>query len=219
MDPKTRIMAHMNREHGADLKRYLRAYNGLSSSAASDARLTDLSLDTLTIQSASGQHKVAVSPPMESLADARVRLVEMAERANEKLGLGDVRVDRFVGPSGLGLASFLGIAFYFVSAAALQLGLLRPGTAAWALLDKRFPYQGAEGFAWVTKTIVLPVMAVHVVEAAWMARSRLAKFGVQTGSLLWFKWMLETFFEGFPAFQRFDGLVKEEREKKNAAKH
>jgi hypothetical protein len=217
-NPKTRIMSHMNKEHGADLKRYLRAFNGLSSSAAADAQLTDLSLDSLTIKSVSGVHTVRISPPMKSLADARVCLVDMAQRAQEKLGLSDIRIDRFVGPRGFGIASFIGVAFYLVSAAALQLGLLRPGTAAWALLDKRFPY-GAECFAWLTRAIVVPVLAIHVTEAFWMARSRLAKYGVEAGSALWFMWVSETFIEGYPAMARFDGLVREERKKKDSVTH
>ncbi|KAI3317037.1 hypothetical protein HD806DRAFT_516107 [Xylariaceae sp. AK1471] len=217
-DPKSRIMLHMNKEHGADLKRYLRAFNGLSSSAAADAQLTDVSLDSLTIKSTSGVHTVRISPPMKSLADARVRLVDMAQRAQEKLGLSDIRIDRFAGPRGIGAMSFIGVAFYFVSAAALYLGVLRPGTPAWTLLDKRFLY-GAAGFAWLTKAIVFPVLAIHLTEAAWMAWSRLAKHGIEAGSALWFMWVLETFVEGYPAMARFDGLVREERKRKDSAKH
>ncbi|KAK5636743.1 hypothetical protein RRF57_012455 [Xylaria bambusicola] len=218
-DPRARIMSHMNKEHDADLSRYLQAFNGLPASAASAAKLTDLTFDTLTIQSRSGVHSVRITPPMKSFADARVRLVDMAERAQAKLGLGDVRIDRFEGPQGAGLASFIGVSVYFVSAAALALGFLRPGTAAWAALDGFFPYKGAEGFVWLVRMIFVPVFAIHVTEAWWMAQSRLKKFNVETGSALWFSWVAETFLEGVPAFQRFDGMVREEKRKKDAAKH
>ncbi|KAI0403467.1 hypothetical protein F4802DRAFT_599065 [Xylaria palmicola] len=223
-DPRARIMAHMNRDHTAELSMYLRAFNGLSASAAAGARLTGLSLDALTVESASGVHTVRVSPPMGSLADARVRMVDMAARARSSLGLSDVRVDRFVRPRGGGLASFLGVGFYFASALALALGLLRPGTAAWALLDRHFPAGsggggGAATFAWLVRRLFVPVVLIHTAEAWWMARSRLARHGVEAGSALWFKWVLETFVEGYPAFRRFDGLVREERAKKDAAKH
>ncbi|KAI1427519.1 putative integral membrane protein [Xylaria sp. FL1777] len=218
-DPKARIMAHMNKEHGADLKRYLQAFNGLSSSAASGAKLTDLTFETLTIESASGAHAVRVAPPMKSFADARVRLVDMAERAQATLGLSDIRIATFQGPRGGGLVSFVGVGFYIVSAVAVALGLVQPGTAAWSVLDACFPYEGAAGFVWIVKAIAVPVAAIHVTEAWWMARSRLAKYGVETGSALWFKWVLETAVEGFPAFKRFDRLVREERAKKDAVKH
>ena len=218
-DPRARIMAHMNKEHDADLSRYLQAFNGLSSSAASSAKLTDLTFDTLTIESRSGVHTVPIKPPMKSFADARVRLVDMAERAQAKLGLSDIQITQFKGPSGQGLASFLGVGFYLVSAAALALGLLRPGTAAWGVLDRYFPYRGAEGFAWLVRMIFVPVLAIHITEAWWMAQSRLKRYGVETGSWVWFAWVAETFVEGFPAFQRLDAMVAEERRKKDAAKH
>ncbi|KAI0457165.1 hypothetical protein F5B21DRAFT_464612 [Xylaria acuta] len=219
-DPKTRIMSHMNKEHGAELRLYLRAFNGLSSSATANAQLTDLTLDTLTISSATGVHAVRVEPPMKSLADARVRLVDMAALAQERLGLGDVRIDRFLGPRGVGLVSFVGVGFYFLSAVAVASGLLRSGTAPWAFLDAHFPY-GAAGYVWLVRTLAVPVAALHATEAWWMARSRLARYGVEPGSALWFKWALETFVEGYPAFLRFDQLVREEKEKKkkDAAKH
>ncbi|KAI0508304.1 hypothetical protein F5B22DRAFT_621564 [Xylaria bambusicola] len=218
-DPRARIMSHMNKEHDADLSRYLQAFNGLSASAASSAKLTDLAFDTLTIQSRSGVHSVRITPPMKSFADARVRLVDMAERAQAKLGLSDIRIDRFEGPRGAGLVSFVGVGFYFVSAAALALGFLRPGTTAWAALDGYFPYQGAEGFVWLVRMIFVPMIAIHLTEAWWMAQSRLKKFNVETGSAVWFAWVVETFLEGFPSFQRFDAMVREERRKKDAAKH
>ncbi|KAI1117575.1 hypothetical protein F5Y14DRAFT_354407 [Nemania sp. NC0429] len=218
-DPRPRIMAHMNKEHSAELKLYLRAFNGLSPSAAADAQLTDLALDALSIKSASGAHVVRVSPPMKSLADARVRLVDMAARAQEQLGLSDVRVDRFLGPRGVGLASFVGVAFYFVSAAAVASGLVQPGTWVWEVLDTYFPYYGAAGYVWVVKAIALPVFVLHAAEAWWMARSRLARYGVEAGGALWLMWVLETFVEGYPAILRFDGLVREEKKKKEAAKH
>ncbi|KAI1186400.1 hypothetical protein F5B17DRAFT_403836 [Nemania serpens] len=218
-DPRPRIMAHMNKEHAAELKLYLRAFNGLSPSAAADAQLTDLTLDTLTIKSASGVHAVRVSPPMKTLADARVRLVDMAARAQELLGLlGDgVRVDRFSGPAGAGLVSSFGVVLYLVSFAAVATGFLRPGTWVSAVLETYFPY-GAAGYVWLVKAIAVPFFAIHITEAWWMARSRLTRHGVEVGSALWFLWVLETFLEGYPAVVRFDGLVAEEK-KKDAAKH
>ncbi|KAI1364513.1 hypothetical protein F5Y08DRAFT_306552 [Xylaria arbuscula] len=219
-DPRARIISHMNKEHDADLSRYLQAFNGLSSSQSSSAQLTDLSLDSLTIKSRSGVHTVPITPPMKSFADARVRLVDMAERAQAKLGLSDnIKITEFSGPRGSGLASFIGVGFYFLSAAALGLGLLRPGTSAWEFIDGVFPYRGAEGFAWLVRVIFVPVLAIHVTEAWWMAQSRLKKYGVETGSAVWCAWVLETFVEGFPAFQRLDGMVAEERRRKDAAKH
>lgn len=227
-DPRARIMSHMNKEHGADLERYLRAFNGVPAPAARGAQLTDLSLTTLTIATSSSgaqqqqqqQHSVEVTPPMKSLADARERFVAMAARARERLGLGDVRVTKCAAPRGLGLFTFLGVAFYFVSAAALAAGFLRPeNPALWGVLDACFPYRGAEGFVWSVRTIALPVAVIHCAEAWHMARSRLGRYGVEIGGGVWWLWVLKTFVEGFPAFAAFDALVAEERAKKDAVKH
>lgn len=220
-DPRARIISHMNKEHSADLSRYLQAFNNLSASSSRGAHLTDLTLSTLTIQTASGtQHIVPITPPMTTFASARDRLVSMAQLAQTRLGLSDIRITKCMAPQGAGLVSFIGVAFYFLSAAALAAGFLHPGNAAlWDALDAYFPYRGAEGFVWSVRAIALPVAVIHFSEAWYMARSRLARFGVETGSAVWWGWVAKTFMEGFPAFRAFDGLVAEERARKDAVRH
>ncbi|KAI1330660.1 hypothetical protein F5Y16DRAFT_339823 [Xylariaceae sp. FL0255] len=218
-DPKARITSHMNKEHSSELKQYLQAFNNLTARQASNAQLIDLSLDTLTIKSASGTHQVRVSPPMKSLADARVRLVDMASEAQAKLGLGGVRVTTLQAPAGAGLVSFVGISFYFFSYVALATGYLAPSTAAWEALNQYWPFNGAKGFAWLVRAIFWPVLAIHVAEAGWMAYSRLPKYGIPVGSLLWIGWVSQTFFEGYPAMLQFDALVAKAKADKEGAKH
>ncbi|CAJ2511190.1 Uu.00g068150.m01.CDS01 [Anthostomella pinea] len=216
---KDRLKAHMNKEHAPELQQYLRAFNGLSTSASARPQLTGLTLDFLTIASASGTHTVPIAPPMSSLADARVRFVDMAQRAHAQLGLSDIGIESFTRPRGLGVVSFVGVSFYFVCAAAtLGFGLVRPGTAVWELLDAGFPY-GGDGFVWLVKAIFVPVLAIHLTEAWWLARTRLAKHGVETGSKLWWTWVADTFLEGYPAMMRFDSMVAEERRRRESAKH
>ncbi|KAI0020441.1 hypothetical protein F4780DRAFT_372612 [Xylariomycetidae sp. FL0641] len=213
---KARLMAHMNKEHTAELSQYLRAFNGLSSSAARDAKLTDLSLDTLQIRSRSGTHVVAITPPLDSLADARERLVDMARRAQTQPGLSGVTVDRWTAPATGGWVSLAGIVFYAASVALALSGGARPGSPAYDLADKYVPY-GADNHFRLVRVLVPVVVAIHACEAFWMARSRLAKHGVEAGSPLWCLWTVNTFWEGFPTFQRFDALVEEKKTK--AEKH
>jgi hypothetical protein len=215
---KARVISHMNKDHTYELSHYLRAYNGLSASASRDPQLTDLQLDGITVKSASGTHHVPISPPMNSFADSRVRMVEMAQTAQQRLGISDIRIRTFEPPRGPGIYSFAGVLSYFVSAGALGLGLLRPDTRVWQLLDQLFP-GGAGGFVWLVKAIFVPVLLIHVTEAWWIANTRLAKHGIDTGSRLWLLWVLDTFFEGAPAMWRFDSLVDAERKKKEGAKH
>ncbi|KAJ1325179.1 DUF2470 domain-containing protein [Microdochium nivale] len=222
---KARIIGHMNRDHAPELAHYLRAFNGLSPRAARGAQIADLALDALHIKTPAATHKVAISPSMTSLSESRVRLVDMAKQAQAKLGLSDIRITAYTAPRGAGIASLAGVALYFVSALALP--WIRPGTSAWDLLDRFFPSLGrgggggggAEAFVWLVRVIMVPMLLVHVTEAWWMARTRLEKHGVEAGSKVWLLWVGNTFFEGVPAFQRFDGLVAAERARKDGAKH
>ncbi|KAI0484506.1 hypothetical protein GGR56DRAFT_27754 [Xylariaceae sp. FL0804] len=229
---KARLMAHMNKDHAAELSQYLRAFNGLSARAAARAQLVDLTLDSLTIRCGSGTtHTVAVSPPMASAADARARLVDMAQRAQRALGIGDVQVRAWTPPQrrGGGAVSFAGVAFYFVCAAAVfgfglgtgsggGFGGDGDGNGGW--LDAVWrPLGGAQGFRWLVKAMFVPVLAIHVAEAVLFARTRLARHGAVMDDGVWWLWVASTFFEGYPSFKRFDAMVEAERRKKEAAKH
>ncbi|KAI0142572.1 hypothetical protein F4776DRAFT_512951 [Hypoxylon sp. NC0597] len=216
---KSRIIGHMNADHARELEEYLRAFNGLSASAARGAQIADMTLDAMTIKTASsssGTHTVAITPPLGSAADARVRLVDMSQRAKQKLGLSDITVSVFTRPQGIGVWSFLGVTLFIVSAATYS--LVQPGTAVWGVLDEVFPY-GASGYKWLVKALVIPVLIIHVTEAWWIARTRLRVHGVEAGTRLWWLWVACTFVEGLPALARFDRLVEAERKKKEGAKH
>ncbi|KAK7755801.1 hypothetical protein SLS62_002086 [Diatrype stigma] len=220
---KARIIAHMNRDHATELSHYLRAFNGIPASAARDPQLTDLTLDSMTIRTSSSPssspHVVRIAPPMGSLADARARTVEMAQRARRQLGLSDVRVTAFARPDSAALAGFVGASVVVMSVCTLGLGLVRPGSWAWRALDDAALWGGAAGFRWLVKVVFAPLVAVHVVEAGWIARSRLARHGVEAGTALWWKWVAAQFLEGVPAMWRFDALVERQRKEMESAKH
>ncbi|KAI2468408.1 hypothetical protein F4781DRAFT_269429 [Annulohypoxylon bovei var. microspora] len=209
---KSRIVGHMNSDHAGELEEYLRAFNKLSASAAAGAQIADMTLASMTIKSASGTHAVAITPPLASAADARVVLVDMSMQAKQQLGLSPIRVTTWTPPSGLGLLTFAGVALYFVCAATLP--LVQPGTAIFEAVDGVWP-SGAEGYRWLVRTIFVPVVAIHVTEAWWMARSRLVRHGVKTWSGVWALWALGTFVEGWPAIRRFDRLVEKEGAKQH----
>ncbi|OTB04566.1 hypothetical protein M426DRAFT_320684 [Hypoxylon sp. CI-4A] len=213
---KARIVEHMNKDHAKEISQYLRAFNGLSASAARDAQLTDMTLDTMTVRSLSGTHAVAIAPPLGSAADARVRLVDMSQRAQQMLGLSDIQIAQYTLPRGVGVVTTFGVALYVVCAATLP--LVKPGTLVWDLLDAWFPF-GVDAYAWLVKAILVPVLAIHATEAWWMTRTRLSKHGIETGTAVWWFWIVNVVFEGVPCMQRFDGLVATERKKKDGAKH
>lgn len=212
---RARIMAHMNKDHGAELSRYLRHYAGVPARRAENAAMTSLSLESMTIRAADGkEHVVPFVPPMGSYADARRRAVEMDAAAREGLGLGDVEVTEYRRPRGLGLFVFCSVLGYLGCYAALPWQV--PGSALHSFWDAVFP-GGARTQEWLVRTIFLPVVGIHLFEVLLMERTRLAKFGVRRGSGLWWAWLADCLIEGFPVFQRFDGLVRSLRKAKGKA--
>ncbi|KAJ0125231.1 integral membrane [Diaporthe amygdali] len=231
IDPvsKTRTITHMNKDHTDDMSAILRHFSHLSASQAADAELLDLDLKAMTIRSASGVHTVPFAPPMDSWDDRRARLVAMTADARTALGL-DVAEEashapapapgsssgsgalpaapRYVPPQGTDWISFAGVSFYFLCAGLVYGGLVTPGSPPWRALEAvRFP-QGPVGFIWIVESIFLLVLGIHVAEAWWMDRSRLAPAGVPRGSKVWCLWVGNTFLEGVPAYRRWDRVVK-----------
>ncbi|KAI0884528.1 uncharacterized protein GGS22DRAFT_163734 [Annulohypoxylon maeteangense] len=207
---KSRIIGHMNSDHFREIEEYLRAFNGVSASAARGAQIADMTLTAMTIKSVSGTHSVAITPPLKDANDARIVLVDMAMEAKQKLGLSPIRVSSFTPPSGFGLLTFAGVVTYFVCAATYS--LVVPKTQVWALLDQFWP-GGASGYKWIVRALFAPVIVCHVGEAWWMARGRLRRHSVEFGSKVWWLWTLGTFVEGLPAMRRFDRVVEAEGKK------
>lgn len=96
----------MNSDHSSSLSDYLQYYARLPEPLASTAELVDISLTKLTISTRSSPTGttttyIPIRPtPMESLNDARERLVNMAYEAMEGLGKSPYIVDFYVPPKG-----------------------------------------------------------------------------------------------------------------------
>lgn len=219
IDPvsKARTIAHMNKDHTEDMSAILRHYMGLTAQQAAGAEMQDLDLATLVIRAASGVHAVPVTPPMSSWNDRRGRLVEMTVEARKGLGLdvvdesehasGGTAGVQFFPPEGAGIVSFAGVLWYFLSAAFVFSGNIQPGSAFWRFIETiHFP-GGPEMYVWLVRAILLPMLAIHVAEAAYMAKSRLAPKEVPVGSLVWLLWVTCAFFEGVPCWQKWDRRV------------
>lgn len=207
----------MNRDHTDDMSAILQHYSRLSAAAADAAEMLDLDLTSMTIRSASGTHTLPITPPMDHWDDRRARLVAMTAEARQALGLDNNDeaaatapgpVPRYVPPQGTDWVSFAGVSFYFLCAGLVYGGLVTPESPAWRALDAvRFP-RGPVAFIWLVEVLFLPVLAIHVAEAWWMDRSRLAPAGVPRGSRVWLLWVGNAFLEGIPAYRRWDRVVK-----------
>jgi hypothetical protein len=217
-DPaKQRIIAHMNKEHSRELSHYLRHLCGLSpSAAAANPTLVDITTQGMLISASGQQHKIPFTPPLESLRDARTRLVAMDADARAALNIGDVVVDGWQPPrldaNGV-LAGFLWV--YFVIGAALWTPSTRDFVTTQLMprvvgdpVIRGYLVAGIRYSFW-------PVVSIHVVETAMLERTRLQKYGVQRFSAPWLLWLVSFFVEGVAAMWRFDRVVESKRKLKN----
>jgi hypothetical protein len=197
--------------------------------------MLDLDLTSMTIRSASGTHAVAFTPPMHNWDDRRARLAAMTADARRALGLDNTTgqgaplapapkqtsldassgpsstpssAPRYVPPQGTDWIGFAGVSFYFLCAGLVYGGLVTPESPTWRALEAvHFP-RGPVAFIWLVEVLFLPVLAIHLVEAWWMDRSRLAPGGVPRGSAVWLLWVGNAFLEGISAYKRWDRAVK-----------
>lgn len=115
---------HMNNDHKMALYDYLAHYNGITldfSDSRTSVELVRIANDGLTISyKAPGQKAqtavVTLSPPMASLGEARMRLVNMAKESAAALGHSHVRLKTYIPPSVADIVSLaLSVAPYSVS--------------------------------------------------------------------------------------------------------
>ena len=218
---QARIITHMNADHSDSLIRYLRHYHGVSSLVARNARLTAIALDSMTISASllpfsSTSYPIKFDPPLSSWAEARARLVEMDGDSCKGLGCSDVTVKRYAPPTGFMLVNFALCAWADVTFSTRSNFL--PGSLYHSILFQHMP-----GFARFCYTIqpflILSLLGIHFGEAVYLARMRMVKHTVPMFSQLWWKWFISDTIEGFPALQRFDAVVEEEKLKKERQKH
>jgi hypothetical protein len=224
----------MNKDHQEDMAAILQHHARLSATEAANPEMLDLDLASMMIRSASGVHTVAIAPPMDTWDDRRARLADISNKARGALGWeasghapsssssssaaaagGPPAEIPFHWPRGADWVSFAGLALYWSSCVLVYGGFVTPGSAAWQVLDLvRFPY-GPVGYIWLVRKIFALVLAIHVVEAFWLDRSRLAPGGLRRGGKVWWLWVGAAFFEGLPAYRRWDRLVVGKGSKKS----
>jgi len=157
--------------------------------------MTDISLDRMQIRAGGQVHSIPFDPPMQSMRDARERVVKMDQEACTALGRSDITVKEYVPPTGFHLVVFV--------AAALTFPLLsrEQNVAPGSLIHQSVPL-----FADFVRKIRLPVLIVmlvlHSAEALYMANVKLIKHTVPFMSVLWWKWTASCFIEGVGSFQR-----------------
>ena len=206
---KSRILSHMNKDHPDSLALYLAHSQNINPTSLSP-QMTDISFENISIAlNPNGRVvKVPIEPPLASWMEARGKLETMDKEARSALGRDRVRVKRFVPPTTpIGIAWVLFLALFF--ATFWRRGNFVPGAGVYDTAGlSHVPAFGrlcynAQPYAFWFAVIM------HVGETAWVIRGRLRKWNVDLGpSWVWWAWVLDTAFEGGPAFLRFDEEVK-----------
>lgn len=226
---KTRTILHMNKDHATDLQHILQHFNSLSASEAAEPELVDIDLSSLTICTGDAKvHIVRLEPPMAAWNDRRQRLVEMTMTARAALGIetpdsdhsdgGRIIITKYHTPSVADALVGLAVLLYFSSYVLVRAGFLDQTSdlyktwlpyseILYTVIDKFHP-GGVKYFSKIVQLIFYPVLLIHLAEATIMDITRLSKHGIERFTVLWAAWVVSTFFEGYMAFMRFDGVVE-----------
>ncbi len=221
-----RILTHMNAQHTSSLQHYLQHYLALPASRSRDPKLTAFELDSLTITNSLNEvHKIPITPPLESYAHARERMVAMDKEAKEGLGIKEQLVGKWTAPTEIGHKVVAGLVTFYLLSYSLK-SFVVPGTPQYQLLDKvwsspvggGFLGGGAEGYLKLQDRIVVPLIVIHAVETVIMAY-RLKGAGLKAFSGLWWKWMGSCLIEGVGSHQRLGKEIRRSLKAKEEEKH
>ncbi|KAK6359238.1 hypothetical protein TWF696_000402 [Orbilia brochopaga] len=221
---RARILAHMNKDHIYDTKLYLvhrLSYpkSLLRASNPSVVALSDIQTTHLTISIDGTTKGIPFNPPMSSLADARVRLVEWTKQAESALGVDRDFVDidiTYIPPRPWELAVSLSMAsiayMLFVPTTLLPGGFLHESTPL-----KSFPVVASWMYA-ATPFGFWTFVSIHLIEALYFVTRVLGRSWVVPGVsvLVAAMWLGEVLLQGYLAFQRWGRMVKQQKAKKKA---
>ncbi|KAF4452097.1 hypothetical protein F53441_5030 [Fusarium austroafricanum] len=111
-----------------------------------------------------------------------------------------VKTSRYERPRGLAALVFGGALFSYICWAGVA--LVPEESSIWQIFDNISPGT-TESFRWIVKTGVPPLMMIHTVEAVAFDLTRLIPYGVPRWGLLWWKWIITCWIEGFTCWKRF----------------
>ncbi|KAK5141105.1 hypothetical protein BJ546DRAFT_1028680 [Cryomyces antarcticus] len=213
---KKRIITHMNADHHDSVIRYAEHFCGLSSYSARNAKIGDISLDSLTVVANGKTHSIAFNPPMTSYREARERVVAMDKDAVTALGRSDITVTEYRLPRGFHAVVFGAALMTMLSF--FRAGNFVPGSYLYDYLLVYVPSFASFCYK-IQPYVFYPMISIHLAEAVHMARGRLRRHSVVPGTSLWWAWVTSNFIEGIGAMQRFDALVERKKADKEKQKH
>lgn len=212
---RERVLSHMNADHQVSLVAYLRVYCKVTENPSYTAKLEDINLLSMVISYGGSRYSVPFEPPMNSIRDARTRLVDMHSRCLDQLGESDIIIREYTIPRG-----FHAVVFALCFSAYICLSRrsnFLPGSILYSAVFQYFPKFANLCYV-VQPTLLATMVLIHVVEAGILAVKVLKPHRVPMFSGLWWKWMISVFIEGYGAFQRTEKIVQKERKRIDEAK-
>ena len=143
-------------------------------------------------------------------------MVQLVNESLKGLDRSEITVTTYRRPRGFHLVVFTVVVL--TVAAFYRRKNFQPGQSM--LYDRLLVHvPGFANFCYAVQPLVISLMLlIHAFEASVMAWTRLRRHGVGFFTGLWWVWMVSCFIEGFGAFQRFDGIVERELEKRKTQK-
>ncbi|KAM0720465.1 hypothetical protein Q7P37_004601 [Cladosporium fusiforme] len=214
-----RIINHMNKDHHDSIIRYLEHHHNLSPWTARHTFMTALDLNGMTFAPATsnGQntktYHIPFTPPLESYASARSRVVAMDAASSTALQRSSITVKTFPPPSARLTAALAICATTFVCFS--QRWWFAPSSPFAALLGANI----SSFLWWLQPWVFWGMVGIHSAELAWFVPARLRKHSVDVGSGVFWAWCAAEFVAGVFCLWDFDALVMKEREVKEKARH
>ncbi|KAK5175071.1 uncharacterized protein LTR77_000208 [Saxophila tyrrhenica] len=210
---RNRITTHMNADHHDSIIRYLQHYAHLPLWTASNSKMTDVDLSSMTFTAGGKIHRIPFTPPLKSYRETRERVVEMDQECLAALGRSDVTVTEFVPPRGMDLVVFVVVAATLVAYG--QRWWFEQGGVVEKVLGAGFAK-----FSWTIQPwLICGMVVIHGSELAYFVPNYLAKHSVNPRTAVWWQWAGTTFVEGVFSFWRFQELVERKRQEKMKQKH
>ena len=188
--------------------------------AAQTARITDITLTTMTITTAASgsksaaddtdasrspdarvqTHVYALTPPMTSLRDVRPRLIELDARATTQLSP-TVAVTQYAPPRGIHLVHFITCIVLFTIFS--QPAPFEPPQMLHRVLATHLRVPRFAAFCSTMQPVAWWTMAVmHSAEAALLGRRLSVRHGVAPTRPLWWVWVASCLVEGGTSWRR-----------------
>lgn len=180
--------------------------------------MTDIDLAGLTVDCAGKAYRIPIDPPMDSLRDARSRVVDMDRLATLYLHKSPITVKEYVLPYGPSAINLLVVSAIFIGFS--QRWWFQPGGPVERALGPSLYGPKVASFAWsIQPKLFWGLLLVHSAEMLYFIRYKLAAHSVNPRTPQYWLWAVSVLVEGIGAQGRFRKLIEQKEAAKAKQKH